>query len=142
MNHRPNVYCANCKAAKFLMWKLETEGPHKGGMPGEGEFTKGLVKDKKAGIAYAVRCDYFRTPSFFPTNLTVCDAFDDLRKPRAAKEPKEPKAALKVGDRVPSGLVIDVRPPLAQIQYDEEAREIEGLPQTEWLPITSLVNLT
>lgn len=49
------------------------------------------------------------------------------------------RSQLKTGDRTSVGLVVEVRPPLALVQYDQRYRELSSRPATEWLPISSLV---
>lgn len=43
-----------------------------------------------------------------------------------------------VGDRTTLGVVVEIRPPLALVQYDRRYREISGRPVSEWVPIESL----
>lgn len=45
---------------------------------------------------------------------------------------------IRVGDRTSLGVVVDIRPPLALIQYDQRYVRISGRPAAEWLPIESL----
>lgn len=44
----------------------------------------------------------------------------------------------QVGDRTSVGVVIELRPPLALVQYDRRYREISGRPVSEWLRIDGL----
>jgi hypothetical protein len=45
----------------------------------------------------------------------------------------------QVGDRTSLGVIIEVRPPLALVQYDLRYRELTGRPPAEWLRIDSLI---
>jgi hypothetical protein len=49
------------------------------------------------------------------------------------------RAEPKIGDKTNQGIIIDLRPPLALIQYDAMQRQMFGKPQQEWVPISSLV---
>lgn len=60
------------------------------------------------------------------------------RSDRQAEETRRLRSAPKVGDQTIDGIVVDLRPPLALIQYSELQRQIFGKPQSEWVPITSL----
>lgn len=44
----------------------------------------------------------------------------------------------RVGDRTPTGTIIEVRPPLVLVQYDDRYRALGNRPAAEWLPIHSL----
>lgn len=44
----------------------------------------------------------------------------------------------RVGDRTSVGVVIELRPPLALVQYDQRYRAMFGRPASEWLPIDGL----
>lgn len=44
----------------------------------------------------------------------------------------------QVGDRTSVGTVIELRPPLALVQYDRRYREVSGRPPSEWLRIDGL----
>ena len=44
----------------------------------------------------------------------------------------------RVGDRTPVGTIIEVRPPLVLVQYDDRYRALGNRPPAEWLPIDSL----
>lgn len=45
----------------------------------------------------------------------------------------------RVGDRTTIGVIVDVRAPLALVQYDERYRALSNRPPAEWLPIESLL---
>lgn len=60
------------------------------------------------------------------------------RSDRQAEETLRLRTAPKVGDQTIEGLIIELRPPLALIQYNAMQREMFGKPQQEWLPISSL----
>lgn len=60
------------------------------------------------------------------------------RSDRQAEETRRLRSAPKVGDQTMEGIVIELRPPLALIQYSELQRQMFGKPQSEWVPITSL----
>lgn len=45
---------------------------------------------------------------------------------------------IRVGDRTSLGVVVDIRHPLALIQYDQRYIQVSGRPAAEWLPIESL----
>lgn len=44
----------------------------------------------------------------------------------------------RVGDRTGIGIIIELRGPLALIQYDERYRSLSGKPQTEWIRVETL----
>lgn len=48
------------------------------------------------------------------------------------------RAAPRIGDRTSLGILIDIRPPLALVQYDSRYRAISNRPPTEWLRIDAL----
>ena len=60
------------------------------------------------------------------------------RSDRQDEETRRLRTAPKVGDQTIEGIVIDLRPPLALIQYNAMQRQIFGKPQTEWISISSL----
>lgn len=60
------------------------------------------------------------------------------RSDRQAEETRRLRTAPKVGDKTMDGIVVELRPPLALIQYSELQRQMFGKPQSEWVPITSL----
>lgn len=43
-----------------------------------------------------------------------------------------------IGDRTSLGVIIDVRLPMVQIQYDERYRALSSRPPSEWVPVQSL----
>jgi len=45
----------------------------------------------------------------------------------------------QVGDRTTLGTIVEVRPPLVLVQYDQRYRNLANRPAAEWLPIDSLV---
>lgn len=57
-------------------------------------------------------------------------ARDDITK-RLRTQPR-------VGDRTSLGVVIELRPPLALVQYDRRYQEVSGRPASEWLRIDGL----
>lgn len=69
------------------------------------------------------------------------DSRKDLqqRMEREAADTRRLRAEPKIGDKTNQGIIIDLRPPLALIQYDAMQRQMFGKPQQEWLPISSLV---
>lgn len=60
------------------------------------------------------------------------------RSDRQAEETRRLRTAPKVGDQTIEGIIIELRPPLALIQYNAMQRQMFGKPQTEWVPISSL----
>jgi hypothetical protein len=64
----------------------------------------------------------------------------------AAREREERRAAAtrklqrepRVGDRTNLGTIIEVRPPLALLQYDERYRAVSNRPSSEWVRIDTL----
>lgn len=60
------------------------------------------------------------------------------RSDRQAEETRRLRTAPKIGDQTIEGIIIDLRPPLALIQYNAMQRQMFGKPQTEWVPISSL----
>ncbi|WP_431257632.1 hypothetical protein ACQ86G_23890 [Roseateles chitinivorans] len=61
------------------------------------------------------------------------------RLDRAASETRRLRVEPKIGDKTNQGIIIDLKSPLALIQYDPMQRQIFGKPQQEWVPISSLV---
>ncbi|MBU0915560.1 hypothetical protein [Aquabacterium parvum] len=61
------------------------------------------------------------------------------RMEREAADTRRLRAEPKIGDKTNQGIIIDLRPPLALIQYDAMQRQMFGKPQQEWVPISSLV---
>lgn len=78
-------------------------------------------------------------------------AFRDAeRAARAAAESAAKRAARdqattrlqtrpQVGDRTSLGVIVELRPPLALVQYDRRYREVTGRPPAEWLRMDSLI---
>lgn len=60
------------------------------------------------------------------------------RTDRQAEETRRLRTAPKIGDKAIEGIIIELRPPLALIQYNEIQRQMFGKPQSEWVPIASL----
>jgi len=64
----------------------------------------------------------------------------------AAREREERRTAAtirlrqspRVGDRTSLGTIIEVRPPLALLQYDERYRAVSNRPPSEWVRIDAL----
>lgn len=48
------------------------------------------------------------------------------------------QAAPRIGEETSIGLIVDLRPPLALIQYNGSYRRLRNLPPTEWVPISTL----
>lgn len=61
------------------------------------------------------------------------------RSDRQAEETRRLRTAPKVGDQTREGIITELRPPLALIQYNAMQRQMFGKPQSEWVPISSLV---
>ncbi|MDR9834709.1 hypothetical protein [Herbaspirillum huttiense] len=55
-----------------------------------------------------------------------------------AAETRRLRSTPKIGNMTRDGLIIDLRPPLALIQYHPALQQSLGKPQQEWLPIQSL----
>jgi hypothetical protein len=55
-----------------------------------------------------------------------------------AEETRRLRTAPKIGDQTIEGIITDLRPPLALIQYNAMQRQMFGKPQSEWVPIRSL----
>lgn len=68
------------------------------------------------------------------------DSRKDLqqRMDRQAEETRRLRSAPKVGDQTAEGIIIELRPPLALIQYNAMQRQMFGKPQQEWVSISSL----
>ncbi|MFM2448855.1 MAG: hypothetical protein RIS44_1305 [Pseudomonadota bacterium] len=60
------------------------------------------------------------------------------RMDRQAEATRRLQQAPKIGDITNQGIIIDLRPPLALIQYDALQRQFFSKPQSEWVPINSL----
>lgn len=60
------------------------------------------------------------------------------RTDHQAEETRRLRTAPKIGDQTIEGIIIDLRPPLALIQYNATQRQIFGKPQSEWVQISSL----
>jgi hypothetical protein len=60
------------------------------------------------------------------------------REGKKAEATQRLRSNPRVGDRTPVGTIIEVRPPLVLVQYDERYRSLGNRPATEWLPIESL----
>jgi hypothetical protein len=61
------------------------------------------------------------------------------RMEREAEGTRRLRAEPKIGDKTNQGVIIELRPPLALVQYDAVQRQMFGKPQSEWVPIGSLV---
>ena len=111
------------------------------GRKGEAEIKDGKVLSKL-------------TRGFFTAEQAV--SFSDTYKQREAERSRQVTARLqereaqkdvatlrlrsnpRVGDRTPVGTIVEVRPPLALVQYDQRYRALGNRPAAEWLPIASL----
>ena len=60
------------------------------------------------------------------------------RSDRQAEETRRLRTAPKVGDQTIEGIIIELRPPLALIQYNAMQRQMFGKGQQEWVPINWL----
>lgn len=60
------------------------------------------------------------------------------RMDQEAEDTRRLRTDPKIGDRTSQGIIIELRPPLALIQYSETQRQIFGKPQSEWVQISSL----
>ena len=60
------------------------------------------------------------------------------RSDRQAQETQRLRTSPKIGDVTLEGMIVDLRPPLALLQYNALQRQMFGKPQTEWVPISSL----
>ena len=80
---------------------------------------------------------------------TVCPQREEERVKRAAAESRDRVAAHdaatrklqsnpRIGDRTALGTIVDLRPPLALVQYDERYRSLSDQPAAEWLRIDGL----
>ena len=80
---------------------------------------------------------------------TVYAQREEERLQRAAAESRDRVAARdaatrklqlnpRIGDRTALGTIIDLRPPLALVQYDERYRSLSNRPAAEWLRIDGL----
>ena len=67
-------------------------------------------------------------------------AMEDLRQKseREKERTRQLRTSPKVGDETSKGIIVELRPPLALIQYHKGFREILDLPPSEWVPINSL----
>lgn len=61
------------------------------------------------------------------------------RSERQAEQTHKLRTAPKIGDQTADGIIIDLRPPLALIQYNAMQRQLLGKPQSEWVQIQSLI---
>ena len=80
---------------------------------------------------------------------TVYPQREEERVKRAAAESRDRVAAHdaatrklqsnpRIGDRTALGTIVDLRPPLALVQYDERYRSLSDQPAAEWLRIDGL----
>ena len=80
---------------------------------------------------------------------TVYAQREEERVQRAAAESRDRVAARdaatrklqlspRIGDRTALGVIVDLRPPLALVQYDERYRSLSNRPAAEWLRIDGL----
>jgi hypothetical protein len=60
------------------------------------------------------------------------------REDRRAEATRKLRQEPKVGDRTNVGTIIEVRPPMVLMQYDERYRAVSSRPATEWVRIDSL----
>lgn len=60
------------------------------------------------------------------------------REERRAAATRKLQREPKVGDRTNLGTIIEVRPPLALLQYDERYRAVSNRPSLEWVRIDTL----
>lgn len=60
------------------------------------------------------------------------------REAKKADATQQLRSNPRIGDRTPVGTIIEVRPPLVLLQYDERYRALGNRPPAEWLPIASL----
>lgn len=61
------------------------------------------------------------------------------REAQKTDEMRRLRSNPRVGDRTRIGVIVEVRPPLALVQYDERYRALSNRPPAEWLPIESLL---
>lgn len=60
------------------------------------------------------------------------------REARKAEATQRLRSNPRVGDRTPVGTIIEVRPPLVLVQYDDRYRALGSRPPAEWVRIESL----
>lgn len=60
------------------------------------------------------------------------------RNERQAEETRRLRSQPRIGDVTLEGTVVDIRPPLVLIQYNESQRQFFGKPQSEWVPMSAL----
>lgn len=60
------------------------------------------------------------------------------REAKKAEATQRLRSNPQVGNRTPVGTIIEVRPPLVLVQYDDRYRALGNRPPAEWLPIDSL----
>jgi hypothetical protein len=60
------------------------------------------------------------------------------REGKKAEATQRLRSNPRVGDRTQVGTIVEVRPPLVLVQYDERYRSLGNRPAAEWLPIESL----
>ena len=60
------------------------------------------------------------------------------REGKKAEATQRLRSNPRVGDRTQVGTIVEVRPPLVLVQYDERYRALGSRPAAEWLPIESL----
>jgi hypothetical protein len=70
----------------------------------------------------------------------VDKTLESLRQKRESESERtqQLRTSPKVGDETSKGVIVELRPPLALIQYHPRIREILNLPTSEWVPISSL----
>lgn len=61
------------------------------------------------------------------------------REAQKIEEMRRLRSNPRVGDRTRIGVIVELRPPLALVQYDERYRVMSNRPAAEWLPIDLLM---
>ena len=62
---KQRLLCGTCTAAKFMVWDAE----------GLDDKPSGVARDRATGLAYLVRCDYFRLTVQSPHALKHCEGY-------------------------------------------------------------------
>jgi hypothetical protein len=62
---KQRVLCGTCTAAKFMFWTADELD----------DKPSGLTRDRTTGLAYLIRCDYFRLTVQSPHALQHCEGY-------------------------------------------------------------------
>ena len=67
------LICGNCKSAKFMFWQSDQ-------LVGEHDAPNGSVKDRKRGMTFLIRCEFYRITVKSPAALLKCEGLRQKSK--------------------------------------------------------------